>query len=144
LIFKLEEIGLVFGVGSLIGGAMLLYGASNADAARVLSSAAFASFGAITIFLIVKSKMRWKRHYKPTASASHFSLPMFDLALLPESLSNKGGKTPNAQIVDELAHGVKRLSAARAGSLTAVLGAPVLVCLRKCEADSVYLRSYPS
>ena len=33
----LEEIGLVFGVVSFIGGVMLLYGASNADLARVLS-----------------------------------------------------------------------------------------------------------
>jgi len=60
----LEEIGLVFSVGSLIGGVLLLYGASNADAARVLSGAAFASLGAITMYLIVKSKMKWKRHYK--------------------------------------------------------------------------------
>ena len=60
----LEEIGLVFGVVSFIGGVMLLYGASNADAARVLSGAAFASLGAITMYLIVKSKMKWKRQYK--------------------------------------------------------------------------------
>jgi len=60
----LEEIGLVFGVVSFIGGVMLLYGASNADAARVLSGAALASFGAIIIYLIVRSKIDWKRHYK--------------------------------------------------------------------------------
>jgi len=60
----LEEIGLVFSVGSLIGGVLLLYGASNGDVARVLSGAAFASLGAITMHLIVKSKMKWKRHYK--------------------------------------------------------------------------------
>jgi len=60
----LEEVGLVFGVVSFIGGVMLLYGASNADAARVLSGAAFASLGAITMYLIVKSKMKWKRQYK--------------------------------------------------------------------------------
>jgi hypothetical protein len=42
---------------------MLLYGASTTDAARVLSGAAFASLGAITMYLILKSKMKWKRHY---------------------------------------------------------------------------------
>ena len=60
----LEEIGLVFGVVLFIGGVMLLYGASNADAARVLSGAVFASLGAITIYLIIKSKLEWKRFYK--------------------------------------------------------------------------------
>ena len=60
----LEEIGLIFGVVSFVGGVMFLYGASNADVARVLSGAAFAFFGAIVIYLIVKSKMEWKRHYK--------------------------------------------------------------------------------
>lgn len=43
---------------------MLLYGASNADAAGVLGGAAFASLGTILVYLIVKSKMKWKRHYK--------------------------------------------------------------------------------
>lgn len=60
----LEEIGLIFGVVSFVGGVMFLYGASNADVARVLSGAALAFFGAIVIYLIVKSKMEWKRHYK--------------------------------------------------------------------------------
>ena len=41
----LEEIGLVFGVVSFIVDVTLLYRASNADVARVLS-AGFASFGA--------------------------------------------------------------------------------------------------
>jgi hypothetical protein len=58
----LQEIGLVVGVVSFVSGAMLLYGASSADAARVLSGAVFASLGAITMYLVVKSKMRWKRH----------------------------------------------------------------------------------
>jgi hypothetical protein len=47
LVIYAEEIGLVFGVVSFIGAVMLLYGASNADAARVLSGAVFASLGAI-------------------------------------------------------------------------------------------------
>jgi hypothetical protein len=60
----LEEIGLVFGVVSFVGGVMLLYGSSNADLARVLSGAAFASLGATIIFLVARAKIKWKRHYK--------------------------------------------------------------------------------
>jgi hypothetical protein len=60
----LEEIGLVFGVVSFVGGVMPLSRASNADAARVLSVAVFASLGAITANLIIKSKLEWKRLYK--------------------------------------------------------------------------------
>jgi hypothetical protein len=61
----LEEIGLVFGVVSFVGGVMPLSRASNADAARVLSGAAFASLGAIT------ANLSWNGSdsTKPIASA---------------------------------------------------------------------------
>jgi len=59
-----EEISLAFGFVSLALGVMLLYSASNADVAWVLSGAALLSLGMIIVCLVVKSKLEWRRHYK--------------------------------------------------------------------------------
>jgi hypothetical protein len=61
----LAGIGLAFGVISLAVGVVLLDGGnSNSDVSRVLGGAALIAFGATTIWLIVRSEMKWRRLYR--------------------------------------------------------------------------------